>query len=1632
MTPTHGPVTSTAARALRRPWGGGGRGGGRGLPALLGLLALLTMLAALALGASAAEAATINVYKGGDRNTGQNGAATAYLQTLDGAVFEYALYDPGANVAGSPLPTEPRLASAAQINALSWNATTCTIASGTCSFTNVPANTGDTLYVVREKTPPAGWDDLGPIRELTYGGTAFGVNMTTWRYLGTVTLPASGSTGTAIVSPAGNNPTETEGGNANAPNSRQFVDVRDNPLFPLRCGLNVTLLLDRSGSITSQQAQYRAAAKEFIAQLANTGTRVKIASFAEDATWSGGGSGTIYSLDVPANVTSANAAIDAVYNNTGNGTNWDVGMQLAAQVDASFDTELVVFITDGNPTARQPVSSTESSDTTSDVNQLDLAFGIGSANLAKQAGPNGQKILAVGVGSGVTAANLRIVSGPNAFSTNPNDPGATNPDYAAISSATDLAAFLGKVANLQCGARIHVRKLTVGDGQPQPAAGWTIAATGGADPPAGGTITPGSLSTSGTNTDVFLVDRIPAAGWSGITVAETLQSGYVFTAAQCVKAAPPTGNNPPPFPDPVSGGQTTLTLDAVQRQEDWWCTFTNTKKGTVIIDKVTNPSGDPQSFDFTTNLPGGSFSLTDQAAPKSVSVAPGTYSVSETVPAGWDLTSATCSDGSAVNAINVAAGETVTCTFTNTKKGTVIIDKVTNPSGDPQSFDFTTNLPGGSFSLTDQAAPKSVSVAPGTYSVSETVPAGWDLTSATCSDGSAVNAINVAAGETVTCTFTNTKRGSITLIKQTIPDGDPQQFTFTGELAGTIGDGQAIGPKSVAPGSYTATEAAQDGWDLTQISCDDTNSSGNLATRTATFNVAAGEDVTCTFTNTKKGSITIVKATVPGEDPQDFTFDPSANLSADTFVLDTDPGSGTAASKAFTGLAPGTYSVQELATAGWDLTALACAGGASTTTNLDTRTATINLAAGETVTCTFTNTKRGSITLIKQTIPDGDPQQFTFTGELAGTIGDGQAIGPKSVAPGSYTATEAAQDGWDLTQISCDDTNSSGNLATRTATFNVAAGEDVTCTFTNTKRGRIIVTKQTVPDGATQSFDFSASYAQDGFSLTDGQSNTSDPLVPGTYSVSETVPAGWNLTSTVCSDESPVNAIVLGPGETVTCTFTNSRKPRITLVKQLVPASDPGTFDLLVRQGDQVVVSAPGVGDGGGIGPVNLPDAGLYTVTEQGAGGTDLTKYASQLVCTNRNQPNTFAVDTAPIGEGPPVAEVDATYGDDWLCTFTNTRKPGQLELRKALVPASDPGRFTLRIAAGDATLFTTADVGDGGTTGKQQVVPGAYAVSEAAGTGTDLGKYAQALQCRAGGGTGAVVPSPGGVVSVDSNDDVVCTITNTRKPGQIEVRKDLRPDADPGRFTLSITGPGGPVASAPDQGNGGTTGKQSVAPGTYTVAEAAGTSTSAADYTSGLRCVAAGGAGPEVPSTGGQVAVDSGDDLVCVFTNTRNPVPVPPTPPVSPQGQPTTPTTPVTPPVVPVNRVTRARLAIDKRAAGRVTAGQLVRYAITVRNRSRVTAKGVVVTDTIPAQMTLAGRARGVRVSGGTVTWRVGDLRAGRSRTVILELRMDSAARGRRCNVAAARASNAAQVRDRACTRVVPIANRVEPAVTG
>jgi hypothetical protein len=380
-----------------------------------------------------------------------------------------------------------------------------------------------------------------------------------------------------------------------------------------------------------------------------------------------------------------------------------------------------------------------------------------------------------------------------------------------------------------------------------------------------------------------------------------------------------------------------------------------------------------------------------------------------------------------------------------------------------QNFTFTFDH--GSFTLDDDDDPEldnSIAfnaVEPGSYAITQSRVANWQLTSLVCDTGEIIDLANrrayvqVGFGEDVTCTFTNAQDATITIVQDAVPDSG-QNFSFTGDLGPTFilddANEMPAHPRQHTfrkpPGTYAVTEGPQAGWSLTGLVCSPTNPT-DLGTRTATISVGPGEETTCTFTNSKDATITIDLNTQP-DDPQNFEF--TGDLG--TFVRDNDPGSPLGHSQTFA-KPPGTYAVTQTAQAGWSLTSLSCSPAEPT--NLGTRTATITVAAGDQTTCTFIDKKDPTITVVLDAQPD-DAQDFSFAGGL-GTFtldDDANATLPNqqtfSVAPGTYPLTQNAVAGWPLTALACSPTEPT-NLGTRTATITVAAGEQTTCTFTNAK-----------------------------------------------------------------------------------------------------------------------------------------------------------------------------------------------------------------------------------------------------------------------------------------------------------------------------------------------------------------------------------------------------------------------------------------------------------------------------------------------------------------------------------------------------------------------------------------------------
>jgi uncharacterized repeat protein (TIGR01451 family) len=170
------------------------------------------------------------------------------------------------------------------------------------------------------------------------------------------------------------------------------------------------------------------------------------------------------------------------------------------------------------------------------------------------------------------------------------------------------------------------------------------------------------------------------------------------------------------------------------------------------------------------------------------------------------------------------------------------VEKQTNPDGDQTRFGFSFGE--GSFSLADGEQRAFEDLSPGTYSVGEDTPDGWTLTSATCSDGSSPASIDLDAGETVVCTFVNTKSNqpltsSISVSKSASPTslkepGGPVTYSVT----------------------ITNTSAAIDVF-ITEVFDDkfgDLDDEGGSGCFDVPFRLDPGESASCQFTKTITGT----------------------------------------------------------------------------------------------------------------------------------------------------------------------------------------------------------------------------------------------------------------------------------------------------------------------------------------------------------------------------------------------------------------------------------------------------------------------------------------------------------------------------------------------------------------------------------------------------------------------------------------------------------------------------------------------------------------------------------------------------------------------------------------------------------
>ncbi|NTW89289.1 MAG: VWA domain-containing protein [Candidatus Moranbacteria bacterium] len=822
--------------------------------------------------------------------------------------------------------------------------------------------------------------------------------------------------------------------------------------------------------------------------------------------------------------------------------------------------------------------------------------------------------------------------------------------------------------------------------------------------------------------------------------------------------------------------------------------------GKIIIEKQTSPEGSAQSFEFTPNY-GQKFSLSDNGSNDSGYLAPGTYSVSEAVPTGWTQVSAVCSDQSPIGAISLQAGETVTCVFTNGELPTLTLHKtVTNDNGgnattanfegkigaDSVAWGSVTTLTPGAYTASesvlsggegygasawegdcatdgsialsygdhktctitnDDIAPKltlrklvsggtasaadfNLSAMPAAndkgavtisgnggftdasaysnieYTLSETgkdgyTPGTWSCSGATLND----NKVKLDEGGSATCDITNTRdKGGLKAVKVIDDGSDLRKWKFSldnGTPVSADSRGMVDFGQVTTIDTHTIVESGPSGYKTASIQCSPTGGSVDLTNGSATTTVEKGKTTVCTFSNEiNKGTITIIKDAAP-DDAQDFTFVATGkNVTGFTLDDDGDNANDHSNTRTFTTLFPGTYAFTEGGVGGWDLTGLTCdeTGAKNSTTSVGSRKATLKLDPGETITCTFVNTKRGHIVVEKQTLPDGDRTKFEFDPSWDRwrnfELKDGERRDSGILVPGTYSVREEGESGWDMTNVTCSDGSDPNHIA-------LDPGEIVTCTFTNTKRAEITVKKDAIPDDS-QDFTFSNNFGDgipsnftlddDGWNWWPGHSNEQTFSVkPGTYSVAENSLVGWKLAGAVCSDGSEVSAINAVPGEHITCTFTNKKLGKIKLVKKAV-GSD-GTFDFamsgttLPESASLTTVNGSAMQTFSGIDPDNT-----YGISEAEQAGWSLTgvrcvdeKKDVKFDCDKDgrhdegkdgdNNDNRFDNDNNNdkddnrdrSGHHIDPAEFSMNPGGEMTCTFTNTRDTGRIKVNKVI-----------------------------------------------------------------------------------------------------------------------------------------------------------------------------------------------------------------------------------------------------------------------------------------------------------------------------------------------------------------------------
>ena len=580
-------------------------------------------------------------------------------------------------------------------------------------------------------------------------------------------------------------------------------------------------------------------------------------------------------------------------------------------------------------------------------------------------------------------------------------------------------------------------------------------------------------------------------------------------------------------------------------------TFTNTKKGCLIIKKIDSVTHEPLAgvrFEIKgcngNPYPEGSFMTDSNGVIRIDHLPSGDYAVTETqAKDGYRL-------DNTVHTLNIEAGKTKEVTFDNEPLGGLIVKKMDSKTKEPLSdvlFKITRSdgtvfgESNGEYRTDEQGFISIPDIQPGSYVIQEMQAKPGYLIDST------PKTIEIKNHRTYTVEFFNQPKGALVVVKKDAQTGEPLEgvefkiTTANGELVPNNGgmtstngiyrtnaEGEIV-IEQLKPGAYLVTETR-------------TLEDYILDAPPQTVVVEANDMQVLTFTNTKKGCLLIEKV-------DSVTKKPLAGVKFEIKGCNGNAYQG----GEFTTDGNGVIQLDHLPSGDYTVVEKQTKNGY----RLDSTVQTVNVEAGKTRKLTFENEPLGGLLLKKMDSKTKEPLSDVIfrivhaDGTTVGTTNsefrtDEQGyISLPNLEPGSYIITELqAKPGYLL-----DDTPK---------TITIKDHQTYVLEVFNTPKGGLQIVKKDSQTGeplAGVEFKITTAYGEfvadnEGMTSTNGIYVTDEAgeieisqLKPGTYTVTETRTLGDYVL-----DAAP-QTVVVEDNDQQTLTFTNTKKGCLIIKK---------------------------------------------------------------------------------------------------------------------------------------------------------------------------------------------------------------------------------------------------------------------------------------------------------------------------------------------------------------------------------------------------------------------------------------------------------------------------------------------------